>query len=436
MGINYVRNLIKIKRITIGLILIMIICPYAISKAQSVSITISTDNNSIIIGEEVLVSIQLTSKSILGDFEAYISYDPDVLEFINDASFIAGGEGLLKVSDINVINQDDTRKYVIKFIAKDIGNSEIGIKDRAVIYDYESGEEMSLSSNRISVQVTAQKEASKNNNLQSLKISPGTLIPEFNKDITKYTVQVVSEVNQLVISSITEDELATVTTTGNEKLKSGVNEVSVTVKAQSGDQKVYKLNVIKDSLAVEDKVDEKEETQNFNETNEYNVIEDNSTIINHMVIMKDKNAIYIQNGFRYEILELIDETKIPENYIKTTKTLNGVNINAYTLINDKENDFFLVYAKNENGDEGFYQFDRVENTIQRYTKSQSEYIKSKNETDNIKDFNDRSIIITLILTIIVLLILVILLFFIFNHSRVNSKKSRIYKVDNNNNDTL
>lgn len=422
----------QLKKTIIGLILIMIICPYTISKAQSASITISADNNMITSGEEVMVSIQLTSKVILGDFEAYLSYNPEVLEFVNEASFIAGGEGLLKLSDINVINQEYTRKYVMKFKAKDIGYSDIGIKDSAVIYDYDSGKEMSVSSNRINIQVTADKAASNNNKLQSLKISPGILTPEFNKDITEYKVEVVSDVKQLIISSITEDDLATVTISGNDVLEPGENEVSVTVKAQSGDLKVYKLYVTKESLSTINNDDEIKENQGKDESDEYSNMEDDSFILNHMVIMKENNATYIQNGYRYEILELADETTIPEGYIKTSKTLNGITIIAYTLLNDIESEFFLIYAKNKNGVEGFYQFDRVENTLQRYTKNQKvNIINNENGLDITKESDDNKIILTLVFAVIILIIVNIMLFYIFIHNKVSKKKSRYYKVDNN-----
>ena len=47
--------------------------------------------------------------------------------------------------------------------------------------------------------------------------------------------------------------------------------------------------------------------------------------------------------------------------------LYGVNVTAYTMENDLDNDYLLMYCLNENGDKEFYQFDRQDKSLQRYT---------------------------------------------------------------------
>jgi len=353
----------------IGSILGMTMMPYSVCKASSASITLGTDTTSVTKGDKVIVSIQLSSEALLGDFEAYISYNDDVLEFQSGESFLAGGDGLLKLSDTNVSNMEYSRKYIIKFIAKDIGNSDITINEKAAIYDFETGLDMSVSSNRLNISVVAAETASTNANLSSLELSPSSVIPNFDSDITEYATNVTYEVEQLIISALPEDDAATVTIQGNDKLLIGTNKVTVTVKAESGDTKKYTIEVDRDDKPQDADTEGPEETDKDQElnTSEQNNSTNNDTQIDNIQVLKDGDETYIQNGYRYRISEVKDEADIPEGYINTTIMINEITVNAYTSKNDLESDFLLLYLVNEDGKEGFYQYDRIEKTIQRYT---------------------------------------------------------------------
>jgi len=355
--------------IILGLILGMIMMPYAVCKASSASITLGTDATTVTKGDKVIVSIQLSSEALLGDFEAYISYNDDVLEFQSGASFVAGGDGLLKLSDKNVANMEYSRKYIIKFIAKDIGNSEITINEKAAIYDFETGLDMSVSSNRLNISVVAAESASTNANLSTLELSPSILMPNFDSDITEYSTNVTNDVEQLIISALPEDDAATVTIQGNDSLKIGTNKVTIAVKAEAGNTKEYTIEVDRDDKeqdASTEVTDDEDKGQELNTTEQDNNAK-NITQINNIQVSIDGDDIYIQNGFRYRISEASNGTDIPEGYINTTIILNDITVNAYTSKNDLESDFLLLYLVNEEGEEGFYQYDRIEKTIQRYT---------------------------------------------------------------------
>ena len=176
--------------------------PYKTCQAASATVTISSEDTTVTKGDEILVSLKVTSEDVLGDFVGYLSYNADILEFQNEGSFVAGGDGLLKVTDINTAEGETSRKYVFKFIAKDLGTSEVKLKEKSEIYDFETGQLMSVSSNALKITVAATQEASDNSDLKELKINPGTLTPEFNKDITAYTVNVNAKTDSLVISFI------------------------------------------------------------------------------------------------------------------------------------------------------------------------------------------------------------------------------------------
>lgn len=82
-----------------------------------------------------------------------------------------------------------------------------------------------------------------NANLSSLSVSEGTLNPAFKAATTSYSIgEVDYSVSKLNISYKTEDSKATVSISGN-NLAVGANTVSVTVKAENGATKTYKIAV-------------------------------------------------------------------------------------------------------------------------------------------------------------------------------------------------
>ena len=397
MVLRRVQNLSRIKVIIIVLILLStVLMPYSICEAASASITLSTDKTSVTTGEEITVSLQLSSEALIGDFEAYVTYNDDVLEYKNDSSRIAGGDGLLKISDRNVSGEEFSRKYVIIFHALKVGSSDIAMKDSPNIYEYDSGIEMSVSSNSISIHVSAEKTASSNTNLKSLKINPGTLEPKFDSDITEYTTQADKSTDKIIVSAVPEDDTSVIDLKGNDKLVDGSNEITITVKAKSGHKKKYTIKAVKEKQEL---VDTQEETvEETLETIEEGFVEDfilNSSIveINAITAISSEDGIYIQNGYRYQIMPILDETIIPKGYIKTSLVINEIVTDAYTPQSDLESDYLLLYASNDNGDVGFYQYDRVENTIQRFNEKQTIDTNNKvvmtNEILHSEDYKNR-----------------------------------------------
>lgn len=340
--------------------------------AASATINLSTNAESVNVGDEVTVNLSLSSEAMLGDFTAYITYNADILEFKNDASFIAGGDGLLKLTDKNTVNQETSRKYIMKFTAKTKGVSEIDIRDKAEIYELDTGFAMSVSNNNLEIKVSAAEAASDNTNLKTLKISPGELSPEFEKEKTEYTVDLKYEEDKLILSAVPEDDKASITIKGNENLAVGNNKISITVKAESGKEKEYIITAgrQKEIKNETDKINEtdKAETDKDKGSDEYNSIADNSARIGKLSVFKDGDYNYIQNGYRYSLAEPEEAITIPEGYEKTSLILDGVSVTAYTMSGNPDSDFILLYAMNEDGETGFYQYDRKEATMQRYVK--------------------------------------------------------------------
>ena len=86
---------------------------------------------------------------------------------------------------------------------------------------------------------------SSNNYLKSLEIDGYEIT--FNKEINEYKITVKSDVTSLDIKAIPEDSRARVEITGNEKFKKGNNTVTITVTAEDGSTREYKITANKES---------------------------------------------------------------------------------------------------------------------------------------------------------------------------------------------
>jgi hypothetical protein len=372
--------------------------------AASATIKFSTDSTVVSKGNDVTVSLTLETEEAIGEFEGYISYDSEILEFIEASNFISGGDGVLRVAETNDSDEITKKKYTMKFKAREVGIGEISLSDTPIVYNYNEGKEMSVSSNRITINVKAAKRVSTETSLSDLKTNPGTLSPKFEPNIYEYSTKVDSDITSLVISATAKDSNASVKVKGNDDLKEGDNKVTLTVTAESGDTKDYIILVEKEATKDTDEADD--------ETNGFKVIsEDGKT--------------YIENKYRYEIIEIPEDVEVPVGYAKTKLILYGVNVTAYTKLDDLENDFLLIYALNEDGESNFYQYDRVEKTMQRYTGPMMTNVNNASDKVTSDEYSGRltqlSIIIAILSALCVLLILGIIRLYL---------KSKGYKEDN------
>ena len=92
---------------------------------------------------------------------------------------------------------------------------------------------------------TEKPEESNNKVLKSLTVDSYKLTPEFSSDVTEYSLKVGEDVNSLEVEAIAEDEAADVKVTGNDNLLMGENTVEITVTAEDGTVKTYKIYVTK-----------------------------------------------------------------------------------------------------------------------------------------------------------------------------------------------
>lgn len=99
---------------------------------------------------------------------------------------------------------------------------------------------------------------SNNANLKTIELSEGKI--EFNKDTLEYIINVKNEVEKIKVTSTLEDSKAIVEGNGEYKLKAGINEIKLSVKAEDGTIKEYKIKVIRD---IKEKVSRKKSETNY-----------------------------------------------------------------------------------------------------------------------------------------------------------------------------
>lgn len=91
-----------------------------------------------------------------------------------------------------------------------------------------------------------QDKRSSNNKLKNLKVEGYEISPKFSSNTEKYTLNLPNTVTSIDIFGAAEDDKAKVSGVGKTDLKPGNNEIKITVTAENGSKKTYKLNVFVD----------------------------------------------------------------------------------------------------------------------------------------------------------------------------------------------
>jgi hypothetical protein len=318
------------------------------ARAASADIEITSDSDQISVGDTVLVYINIKSDSIFDNVEANLTYDDNILEY--KEGLLTGGSGFLRLYDFNMSESTDDRKYAMKFEALQAGKCEIEFTGSIMVYDHESGLPMSISSKSLELDVKVAQTASVNANLKSLKISPAKLSPDFDKNTLEYSTSVGYDTAKLIVEALPEDEKATVRVSGNDMLEEGDNKVTISVIAESGNVIEYIINVVREAAPLGE-VDIEPITPDQRH-GKFEVVKDAD------------NTFVIYNG-KYKLLEPSADVKIPSGYQETKIIVSGISIPVYAP-DQLDSDFLLIYAENELGQPGFYRYDKVERTMQRY----------------------------------------------------------------------
>ena len=249
--------------ITILLSSIMFI-PKMLAASMSVSASATTLN----VSDSVTISVSLNN--IEGKFRISSS-DTSVLDgglqtnwvesgYIT-ATFTAkrSGSATITVTPITATTMDPgneqdytaSKSVTIRVVEPSRGNSGGGSSNNSTTkknkqsYDY--GDDT----------IDINKEYSSDNYLSSLSVEGYNI--DFDKEKTEYTLDVDEDVTSVNITATPSDDKANVIGTGNIKLTDGINNVSITVIAENGNERVYHITInVKDIDPIKVKIGKKE----------------------------------------------------------------------------------------------------------------------------------------------------------------------------------
>ena len=354
-------------------------------KANAASFNVSASSKSVTVGSSVTVNI--TGSDVTGKV-SISSSNPSVL---------SGGAGDLWIEPSGSVT----------FKANKVGSSTITISSSS-LSDGE-GNDVNLGSKSITINViekAEQKKYSSNNSLKSLSVEGYELDPVFDAGTTEYSVTVKEGTEIVNILAVAEDSEASINGKGEINVSEGLNVVKVVVTAENGQEKVYVLNITVDDHPITVQIGNKDYNlvkqvaalpavssyyqpttiqYTYKEDGEEKVIElpayfsdvtgytlvglkDDNGTIKLYIYDKDNNSFekYSELTFNNEIvLFIVDAKDIPKEYKKTTIKIGENEITAYQK--DKNSDFYLIYGMNvDSGNTGWYHYDSVDNTIQRY----------------------------------------------------------------------
>lgn len=324
-------------------------------KAASCNVILSMEEESVNINDTFVVTVDIEGEETISGVEMMLTYDSDLLEYENGSPAVSGGEGSLKVSDQYLSSDSTTVRYLIKFRVQKAGVSYVKVNSNASVYNEASGQSMSVASNVLTVVGNAGRDTSDNNRLKTLKISGGTIQPEFAADITEYTATVDEGTEKLIVGAEAEDSNATVNVTGAEELKPGENKISIIVTAENGDTKEYTILANYEEKPEAEPTKEAEEEAAASEEEELEPI----------MAMKQGDSVVLTTYAQFTVEELTDPALLPKDYQSTTVLIDGCAVTAYQKPEEKS-DFVLIFASKEGTEPTLYQYDKVENTLSRF----------------------------------------------------------------------
>lgn len=393
----------RIKKIFMAM-LIGLLFP-CIVNAASGSINIAS-SSTVVVGNKVTVTVTISSGTKMGSWQMSLNYDKSYLQLTNSTARDGGTFMIDYAEDPGVLK----KTYTFTFKTLKSGTTKLSVDGyRAYVSSDLSALSLSANTKQIRIITQAELEASysKNNNLSTLEVEGFTLTPEFKTDVLEYSVVVPENTKEVNIKANVQDKRASVNGIGTQAVNPGANKFSVVVRAQSGAEKTYVINVeVKDENPINVTVNGKNYTvvkikENLPAANLYaettiniNGFEmpayknDNTNLV--LVGLKDEEgniSLYIYNKDKNEYQEYneIGVNKITiypltsneeiKGYKKDTITINGVKVDGYYYT--KDSDYVIIYGINvETGDKGFYMYDKKMQSLIKYN---DEYIIDLNK---------------------------------------------------------
>ena len=333
------NNIKRITALVVAMLMSMLVFSNLtnVKAAQTAHVSISSASANV--GDEVTITITASSDVKIELCDLRINYDSSILQYVS--GFDAGGGGTGRLISPNATSFDVVFKTI------NPGTATISV-DKSTSYTSSADEDyMSLTTSSGTVTVKAPSNASSDNTLKSLQISPGTLSPAFSPDRTTYNATVDADVTELVVSAAANDSAAKISISGR-RMDPGSNTTTITVTAEDGSVKKYIIYTTR----LEDGQEATTEAESKTEA----VTEDASQTVNN-------DGTVTIDGRKYSIVKDYSGITIPDGYQEIDYDYNGQKINAVKGI---KTGLILMYLESEDGKGGFYIYDETAKTFSPY----------------------------------------------------------------------
>ena len=247
----------------IGLLFAFVCMLSVCINVYAANVNISIDSPTVVKGENVTVTMKVSSTDIVYGYEAYVQYDPSKLEFIsgtivgdNDNSAtdksgrkVWGGNGRIKIVCVNSPDTSFTVKLTYK--AKELGNHDVYITADSSFQD-NNLDDMNLvveSTGVVNVTSAPEVVASSDSTLKELNVfavkedgssSQVWFWPNFSGATTNYSLNVDKNVTKLMVTAKANHASATVSVSDT-NLNIGNNNINVVVTAEDGTKTTYTI---------------------------------------------------------------------------------------------------------------------------------------------------------------------------------------------------
>ena len=418
------KNLFKLSLFIISFLLFSV-------SVKAGSFSISADKRTVNVGDTVSVTVGINN--LAGNFSISSSNNgilaggkSDWFEGTTTVYFTAKASGTATIT----VTATDAADF-------DTGNAVGGSKSVTInVVEPSRGNVSSNNNSKKNKQsynyddtIDINKEYSSDNYLSKLSIEGYDI--DFDREKQEYNLDVDEDITSINLIATPSDSNATVIGSGNIKLTDGINNIKITVVAENGNERVYTIIInVKDIDPIKVKIGKKEYTvvkkveqltvpDNFspieadiaekkvpalyNEITGYILVglKDSKGNIKLYVYNPKNNKYTLYHEITFNSIKLYytKPDKVPLGLKKKVININGEKVNAYKT--GKKSEFYLVYGMNvNNGDIGWYRYDSVDKTLQRY---------ETRDLENLSMLNNKYLITIVILSTSILMLMLFLL---------------------------
>lgn len=375
--------------------------------------------SSVNVGENASATLRYTAPAGSYKLEGTVQFDNKILQYVSGASTCEGSNANISItSDGGSKSEQKTLSVVFKAIAP--GQSAISFN-------------LKLTPNGAAAQNVGASAILKTNgdattpdssDLSSLSVDKGTLSPAFSSSVYEYTVNLSETEKEITFNATPADSAAVVTGAGKKKLNSQSNIFHITVKTAKS-KKTYTVTVALNNANSD--LDSAKPDSNVLEvtvdSQKYHIVSDLSNVmipatltpesINYkdmditvVTDPKNKYEIYylsskdgkvsdwfyidglgdfhrlnyiISNNMIYITVEEEQNPSYEKSWTLSKLKLETGTVKAYRSTDSRLNGIYVMYCY-ANGENGYYRYDTMNNTIQRAPDFILENNNSKSQT--------------------------------------------------------